>query len=165
MNGETSERAAKRVKVEDESSTALNGSSSKAAKLEGADEDEVKQVLKQEQQAEEADEIDDNYGIYEHFAQDAAAEAAPAGDLYLDTVSAALSPSGSTRSIDSFKPCRSTAVSWTSISNAYAPSACPISTSTRASYADATSKDEARVRMRTHIQYTTITTYTSTFRL
>lgn len=93
MNGETSERASKRIKVESESGSAsLNGSSSKVAKLEGADEEDVKQVLKEEAEAEaaeQAEELDDNYGIYEHYAQDNNGAAPPAGDLYLDTVSAA----------------------------------------------------------------------------
>lgn len=103
MNGETSERASKRIKVEEGHNGNGNGleheqavaGSSKAAKL-GGEEEDVKRVLKQEEEAQDGprqqdgDEVDDNYGIYEHYAQEAAAGAAPpSGDLYLDTVSLA----------------------------------------------------------------------------
>ena len=103
MNGDTSERAPKRIKVEEGQNGNGNGleheqavaGSSKAAKL-GGEEEDVKRVLKEEAEAQasplqqDGDKIDDNYGIYEHYAQEAAAGAAPpSGDLYLDTVSLA----------------------------------------------------------------------------
>jgi hypothetical protein len=182
MNGESSERASKRIKVEDSSSSISNGrvngfeheqqeavaGSSKAAKLEGADEEDVKQVLKQEEEAQneqaEEEEVDDNYGIYEEYAQEAAGAVPPSGDLYLDTVSLQLLGIPWDKLIH-VRLRRSIAQYWTLTLNACAPSACRISTSTRASSAASTTKDEARARMRTPILYTTITMSLSTSRL
>lgn len=88
-----SERASKRVKVEDDDALVeaqrADVKQEKVVDSNGngnADGEEAKQVLKEEEQA-EAD-VNDNYGIYEYNLQQHGAGDGipPSGDLYLDTV-------------------------------------------------------------------------------